>query len=487
MAKDWITWINRFLLAIIGGVIILALIYGLNSSNEMFIPELSKKKMTLPKSAFAKTPEEYNAIGPPLLKLKYSPMSLQLPDLRNFLSYYGKNERPDAGDGEALLHFGIAGSKEIQSIAPESPLYLVYEKDQPKVQYIFSPENKETSLWIEATPREKEALVNVSMKNERGEIIRKPVEYARFVLKEKIFTPYGNRRWEIGKWKVDGTLLARQRARWYGKDLFLEKHGGEEYKEIANKQRIDFGEKEDRYSIFLGEGDAAAWINGRWKPVAPGGNSQKYPLLVLTKVEDRLLRFELWNVGGKGKVSLNLIKSSLPQPRYNLEKELHFVGARTRSQLMFEIKGKRILMGPKDWFIIENGDWIKLASPEQIDDYVDRKLVGPLFVVDEILREDGRQVLIGSLYNETRTDVKTIEIPLQQGGVPVIKDSLRESLKEELQKIREKQKVDKERKFQEGGSPERKSTSQVSERYHGRATEEQLERLRKLRDSQIKK
>ncbi|MCP5507977.1 MAG: hypothetical protein H7A37_06730 [Chlamydiales bacterium] len=48
---------------------------------------------------------------------------------------------------------------------------------------------------------------------------------------------------ELGKWRVDGTLLARQRARWYGPDMFLKRHGGDEFKDVSGKRRIDFGEK----------------------------------------------------------------------------------------------------------------------------------------------------------------------------------------------------------------------------------------------------
>src|SRR5690606_9942037 len=125
------------------------------------------------------------------------------------------------------------------------------------------------------------------------------------------------------------------------------------------------------YSIYLGEGDGAAWIGGKWKQVSAGEDTQKYPLLVLSKVEDRLLKFDLWDVGGKGKVSLNVIKSTETAAPRNLEKEFKFVGARTRSQLMFEVKGERILISPKDWYLFTEGKWVKLSTPEQIDAYVD--------------------------------------------------------------------------------------------------------------------
>lgn len=487
MSKNWIIWINRALLGLIAVFALLTIYYIWKRPSQIPVPELSQKKMDLPKGAFAKPEKEYDQIGPPLLDLKFSPMSLQLPDLRNVIVYYGRNERPDANEGESLLHFAITGSRDTVSIPPGEPLHLVYDKDQPRIKYVFSPGNKVTSLWIEANPLDKEAAVNVSMRNEYGQVIRKPEQFAQFNLKEKQMTRFGAQRWEIGKWKVDGTLLARQRARWYGKDVFLERHGGEEYKEKLNKQRIDFGEKDELYSIYLGEGDSAAWIDGRWRQVTPGEDTQEYPLLVLNKVEERLLKFDLWDVGGKGKVSLNVIKSSETSAPKNLEKEFKFVGARTRSQLMFEVKGERILISPKDWYLYTEGKWTKLSDPEQIDAYVERKVTGPLFVIDEILRDDGRQILIGLIYNATRTDVKLVEIPLQQGATPVVKDSpvplQTTSGEEEEDEIDEEVEAEGEEMTPDEQEGYKEYIEKIRERYKGKVPEEHIERIKKLRGS----
>ena len=418
MIKNWLNSIN---LCIAGLALIFILIsVGINiwRPSEILVPEFSPEKTSLPKGSFRLEKEAYDKIGPPFMNLRFSPMSLQLPDLRNYLVYYGRNERPDASEEQSMLHFAFTGSKEVASIPPEKPLYLVYDKDQPRVKYLFSPQNEETSLWIEVAPEESEAVVNVAMRNEAGDIIRKPEQYAQFKLREKQFARFGGEKWELGKWKVDGTLLARQKARWYGQDLFLEKHGGEEYKNFKDKQRIDFGQDEDVYSAFIGPGDALAWKDDHWQEIKPGVESQKYPLLVVNKVDERLMKLELWDIDGKAKVSLNLIKStetSLPQ---NIQQIFKFVGARTRSQLMFEVNNERMLISPKDWLLFVEGKWVKLSSPESIDAYVERRLVGPLFVIDEVISEEGRQVLLGTLFNSTRTEMKPIELPLQQSAGP---------------------------------------------------------------------
>jgi hypothetical protein len=414
MIKSWLTWINWGIAGLALLFILLGIAINLWRPTEIPVTVLPPEKTTLPKGAFTFKKEDYDRIGPPLLNLKFSPMSLQLPDLRNYIVYYGRNERPDAGPEQSMLHFSFVGSKDIASIPVEKPLYLVYDKDQPRIKYRFSPNNSPTSLWIEASPGDKEITVNVAMKNEAGQIIRKPEQFSQFKLKEKEFSRFGADRWELGKWKVDGTLLARQRARWFGKDLFLEKHGGEEYKEYKDRQRIDFGQDEEVYSVYIGPGDALAWQDGRWKEIKPGPESQKFPLLVVQSVDERLMKLDLWDVDGKSKVILNLIKSNESSLSQNIPQTFKFVGARTRSQLMFEVNNDRMLLSPKDWLLYINNTWVKLQTPEEIDNYVNRKTVGPLFVIDDIVREDGRQALMGTLFNSTRTEMLSVEIPLQQ-------------------------------------------------------------------------
>ncbi|NGX42108.1 MAG: hypothetical protein K940chlam7_00385 [Chlamydiae bacterium] len=418
MTKNWFYLINLSIAGITLLLVLLTMGYYFARPSEIPIVEVTPEKAKLPKGAFTMEKEKYDAIGPPFLRLKYSPMTLQLPDLRNTLIYYGKNERPDALAEQSLLHFSFSGSKEISSIPPETPLYLVYDEDLPRIKYRFSPNNEETYLWIKATPKEKEAMIAVLMKNESGEVVRKPEKHSKFTLREREFARFGGEKWEIGKWKVDGTLLARQRARWYGQDLFLEKHGGEEFKEFVEKQRIDFGEQDEAYSVYVSIGDALAWIGDKWQKVQPGEDSRGHPLLVVSKIEERLMRLDLWDVAGKGKVTLNLIKSTETRIPQDVEKTFKFVGARTRSQLMFEVKDERVIISPQDWFLYIDGEWQKLTTPKEIDDYVERKTVGPLFVVDSIDRGDGHQVLMGTIFNGTRTDMKSVEIPLQQSTSP---------------------------------------------------------------------
>lgn len=414
MVKKWMSWIN----IVAGGVIVTLLLAAVCllwlRPNDFPLHDSVVRKSNIPKSAFARLPQDYNAIQSPVFSLKFAPLSVQLPDLRRHLIYYGKNGRPDAKDGKPVLYFAFGANKAPSAVIPGEHLYLLYDRSQK--QYIFSPDNTETALWIEAAPQGNQVLVKVGMKGDNGQIINEPVAYREFSLPEKEYVRSGSSVWELGKWRVDGTLLARQKAKWFGIDRFLEKHGGEEYKDFEHKQRIDFSEGEETYSVYVGLDDCMIWKDNRWQVFKPGSDSLGYPMLCVKKVDDRIMNLELWDVEGKGKIVLNLLKTNeawLPQ---NLQQSFKFVGARTRSQFVFEINKERMLLRPHDWLVLTDGGWKKLVTPEEIDDYVNRKIVGPLFVFDGIERKDERQVIMGTMFNSARTEMISVELPLQQGA-----------------------------------------------------------------------
>lgn len=419
MVRKWLGWVNLAIGGLAAILLLFALVMSFSRTKEFALAEVVPISTSLPKGAFVLPKQAYDAIGDPLLSLNFSPMTMQLPDLRRYLVYYGRNTRPDADPERVLLHFSLTGKKTPVSVNAGERLYLVYDRSQQRGGYIFSPDNNETSLWVEATPKDKEALVEVGMINKRGEVIHEPKSHAEFSLPERELLRLGGATWEIGKWRVDASVLARQRARWYGEDRFIEKHGGKEFSDYFDKQRIDFGEGENFYSVYAGIGDALIWKEDRWRETTLGEESQGFPLLVPKKIEERLMNLELWDVEGKVKISLNLLRSTEAWFPQNIQRNFKFVGARTRSQFVFEVDKERMLLSPQDWLLLTESGWKKLVTSEEIDDYVTRKVTGPLFVFDGVSRKDGRQVLMGTLFNATRTDMRNIEIPVQQGGTPI--------------------------------------------------------------------
>ncbi|MCB1118344.1 MAG: hypothetical protein KDK65_00120 [Chlamydiia bacterium] len=410
MQKKWINLINWVLALFVVWFLLLGLIYTLIRVRQFNQEDFVSQEVELPLSVVKTNLEEYQQLGDQVLDLLFIPPSMRLPNLRNVLIFYGKNDRPDALLEKPLLHFGLTGSKDIASILSGERQYLLFEQEGAK--YAFSSGNSPTELWFEATLNEENALLRLGMIDDEGELVTEPKERREFSLPERRLVRTSMGDWEIGQWKVDATLLSRQKARWFGSDLFLDRHGGPTYEESIGKQGIEFGEEGDVYTVFVKVGDALIWNGERWQVMTPGPDTIGYPLLVVKKITERVMTFELWDAEGKAKVILNLIKSSDRLFAQKVASDFKFFGARTRSQFVFEVKGERMIIRVGDWLFLQDGAWKKLITPEEIDNYVNRRLNGMLLVIDEVVRKDDKQILVGTLFNAARSQMEAIEIPM---------------------------------------------------------------------------
>ncbi len=410
--KNQIIFLNIGLAALSLFFLVFAAGYAILRSKEIPYSEHIQTQSSLPKTSFEKNKDEYDKIAPPFLSLDFRPLSFRIPDLRRKILYFGTNERPDRDPESALLHFSIIGTQRTTSTPSSKPVYLKYQNGK----YILSEDNTPTSLWFEASLEGDQAHVSVTMQDEEGNLLDQPEEFSKFTLPKQNRTRSSNaKNWEIGKWRVDGTLLARQRARWYGKDQFLDLYGGDDFQHLLGKERIDFEDEENKnYSVYLGENNVLIWKDGRWKEVQPGPGSLNYPLIHLKKIEGRLMRLEIWSPDGDHNLPLNMIKAAEPWNPKNEEKCFQFAGARTCHQFQVKVDGKRMVLRPDDWILKTKDGWIKLDSLEKVDEFIERKLVGPLLVFDGPVETDEGKVLKGTLFSPSRADMATIEIKVQQ-------------------------------------------------------------------------
>lgn len=425
---------NLLLTAAFGLSLGLATFSYLRPVPEIELPEASVQRTSLPKGAFSWEKEAYDAIGSPALALSGEAPSLFLPDLRQILVYHGSNQRPDAQMDQQRLHLSLRSSgsqPEIASVTPGEPVYISLDS---KGKFSFSERNARTPLWVTVESGEEGAEVVVKLKGPQNEIISNPDNFHRFSLEEKTLSRFRSSPWKIGGFRVDGSLLARQRTRWYGRDQFLEEHGGESYNYAQSKEKIEFGQDDKRYAVFAGVGDILVWNGNAWEATEPGPSSWGKPIMQVKKIDDRIMNLEIWDPEGKTHVPINLIRSrELWRPEM-VESDFRFVGSRTKSQTIVEINGERMILRPHDWLIRSENGWEKVDTVDAIDDYVDRRLVGELFVFDGVLRKDGQQILQGHMFNSSRSDVQFVELsPNKREAVIYSKqDEQREAPEEEL-------------------------------------------------------
>lgn len=407
-------------IAVCAGLLLLAVLWQwLMAPGELEEAQVRRRSAELPRNAFEQPAEVYDQLGEHLLQIQMGPPELELPELSRYLLFSGVDGRPDAQQDNPALHLQLRAGRDSAVLEPGGRLYLVYDRSIRPPQYTFSPDNRETPLWIEGYTDNGEAVIQVRMRNERGQILTDPPERATIRLAERRFRPTRAADWQLNGQRVDGTLLARQKARWHGKDLFFQLLGGEDYAYLAGKQRIDFEPADhEPYSIFVGEEDCVVWDEGRWRSVELGPESVEKPLLCLNRITDRLMNLTLWDVGGSRKMQINLIRATDMWSAQILDQDFRFVGAKTRRQTIVEVRGEKMTLRPQDWLLLTAEGWRKLSSLEEIDRYVNRELIGVLFIFEGVEKREDEQVLAGTVFNSSRSSAYNVELSLG-GSKPV--------------------------------------------------------------------
>lgn len=384
------------------------------------VPSPVIQEINLPKHTFEQPSEAYEAIGPPMLSLDFVRPGVTLPDLRRVLTYHGRNNRPDARGDRDFLYVSVPGpnrAPHIMQIVAEERTYLTYSDQESTGHYILSPENAPSSLSIQVDPQEESALITVILVNAEGEEIKKPEGFHRFTLDQRPLPRRQSGTWEIGGIRVDGGLLARQRTLWYGEDKFMEMHGGKENASLAEKQLLTMGDKEQRYTRYVGVGDQLLWKEGKWVPIEGVEDSWNYPLLQCEKIEPRMMKFELWDAGGRGRISLNLVRSREVSRLRTFWRDFQLVGTRTRTQTIVEVKGERVIVQPGDWLLrTREGNWTILNTLEEVDGYIERKVTGELLVIDGVEQQEGRPILTAHVFSTNRSVVDELELHLDGKG-----------------------------------------------------------------------
>jgi len=361
---------------------------------------------------------------------------LGLPDVRDLLHYYGTNERPDLDPTKKVVYIGLQKGEQTICAEEGKRLYLLYQKESNQAYqahssayptaiwgqtdarsqgtYTFSPNNVPSSLWI--TPsldrQNNRLFITVHLLDDQNRQIVHPKELLTFALEKETLANHKQSPFMLGSHRVDSTLLVRQKARFVGHDLFLEDHGGNEYAHCIDKVRIDFLTAENPYSLFVGEGDALFWNGQRWQ----AEEKKDAPLMVLKSISEKMASFQVWNENGMQKVAIHLIRAKDHFGLPDLAQEFRFKAAKTWARFSVECGKQKLTLRPNDWLVLTQEGWQLIETVEQIEEFVDQKIVGPLFVVGKLKQEKGRQHLLGTLYNTLRTASFPVELEQNKQG-----------------------------------------------------------------------
>jgi len=367
---------------------------------------MPETRNTVFKNSFVQKKNLHDALTGGLFRLGEIERHLRLPDLRNQLVFFGSNERPDQSMAATYVHYGLRGNTTKYTSPATEKVFFAFDGNKWTASGTPTPLSGKFNLHAGGVE------VVIELVADDGTLITTPSEFHRFTLAPVPQPPAARdvHQWEIGEHKVDAALLERMGASWWGKDEVIALFGGEEMAEEAQKERIQFSLGEESYAIYVQEEDCFVFENDQWVGVKPGPDSLGKVLLRAKSIDSRAIIFDAWNGDGSAHMSLTLLK------RENMQElklpPIRLVGALSHKNWIAEIFGKRIMLMPDDWIVLNASGYTKLDTSDRLDDYLGGRLMGNLLVCHGIEKIQGESCLVGCYFDSTRSRQEKISISL---------------------------------------------------------------------------
>ena len=341
---------------------------------------------------------DYSAIGKGPLSLNGEGFSGYLSMLSHEISFLPRNSRPDAPNRGSNLEMKLKGSLENKKVAHGEKLYLQALSDKSSYELLHFSESV-TAFWVVPYILEGSSiLIEAGIGMEEGK-----ERTAQLILDQPV---YQNQ--EIAK---EGFFQNLSSAKWWGRDLLVQQYGGGEYAAFKDKQKIEF-EAASSYTLFVAAGDYIVWKNNQWNITSLDEANTKLPLALIKEVNASQIEIEVWDVNGYHPLQIKLALQSLPKMTYKLENLPSSFRLRTSTQVTCLFGKRRVILKQGDWLFKTSSGWHILKTLSDVNNCLNHKMRGELFIFDSLEKMDGKIFLKGNLFNEMRNQKEEIVIPI---------------------------------------------------------------------------
>jgi hypothetical protein len=288
-------------------------------------------------------------------------------------------------------------------------LEMSQEENSPGLELRFSSDP--TPLWVKILVLDRSSLLleaGILMRPEGTDAVVE--EKAQFVLKDVASAIMSHQK-ETKRGEHPYYKLLKQAKVW-GTDALLQNYGGEEYHSVQDKYKIEFTNGTSSYVEFVGNGDYLTWDGEKWKQVPLKEAFSDQPIACVKASPAKGLEIEAWDETGfyPGQLKLDFLRSN--KVNFRPENLPSSIRIRSSSQVTCLFGKRRVILKKGDWLLKTPNGWRKLKKEEEIEDCIHHRIRGELFVFDGIEKEKDALLLKGHLFDEMRTVMQPVAIPV---------------------------------------------------------------------------
>jgi hypothetical protein len=316
---------------------------------------------------------DYLKIGKGPLAISPKGVSPELEPLVNELVILGKNTRPDSGAlSTVCLGFKTSGAQ--QQLVSGQKLFLAPEGSS----YKFTDEKTDLSI-LPLPMTGSEVLLQIEMPGKKEEVILKSSALFAHSLDEETY------------------VQVLKKGKMWAPDLFLHQWGGEEYRDLSAKHKVEI----DNKVYFLSVGDLLWWDEGQWK--IGKAAFEDAPLAKLVSTSGQEMAFEVWNSNGYVSSTFNIALQSSKAPQ-KAEEVITSVRPRSPSEITCQLGKRRVIVKEGDWWIKTDRRWRSLKTAADLEAFLHHEIQGELFIFEKIENMKGKTVLKGRCFDKMRTE-----------------------------------------------------------------------------------
>jgi hypothetical protein len=376
----------------------------------IFYP-LRKKEASIPGGVSQKVGKfifPYEAIGTGGLALHPRHALGWVSRLADELVLIAYNSRPDVESKDAKILVSLKNGKE-QLTLPNGRTIFLKESEQGKG--LHSSEDA-TSLWAKPILLENGAVLIEAGRKLISKDGKVGEEKGQFIVAGQGGVPprYNSANQAFAK--------ALKSGRVFPYDLLIQKYGGREYAAWREKAVIELSQEGSTYACFVSPGDYLLYENGEWRVCSLKELKSDRPIAQVKTISEKTVEMEAWDETGFCPLPLKFEMEK--QGHSQLKAELMPAAIRLRSgtQVSCAFGKRRVILKQGDWLLKTSTGWRNLRRSEEIEQYLHHRLKGELLIFDSIEKEQGRSVMKGHLFDESRTQVQPLTLPIEADKTP---------------------------------------------------------------------
>ncbi len=345
----------------------------------------------------------YEAIGSGGLALQPRHALGWISRLADELVLIAYNSRPDVASKDAKILISLKNGKEQLALPNGRTLYLK-ESEQGKGLHSSS---EATGLWAKPILLENGAVLIeagrklVSKDGHIGE------EKGQFVVAGQGGVPS---RYNPGNQSFAKELKS---GRGFAHDLLIQRYGGREYESWREKAVLVLPREHATYGCFVSPGDYLLYDGVEWHISALEELKFDQPVAYVKAVSAKAIDIEVWDETGFFPLQFKIEMEKQGGSQVKPEMLPSAIRLRSESQVSCAFGKRRIILKQGDWLLKTEAGWRKLRRTEEIQQYLHHRLTGDLLIFDGIEKEQGRSVMKGHLFDETRTHVQPLSLPIE--------------------------------------------------------------------------